>query len=56
MRRLVFGLLVAGVVGCGGGSKPLRPLSEEEKAAIKAHDQRTEEEEHSGSGKHTRKK
>jgi hypothetical protein len=56
MIRTLFGLVAVAVVGCGGGSKPLPPLTEEQKAAVKLEDQKRDEEEHSGSGKQTRKK
>jgi hypothetical protein len=57
MRCTLFGLVaVAATVGCGGGSKPIEKLTKEQETAIKAQDQQTDEDEHSGSGKHTRKK
>jgi hypothetical protein len=59
VKKVLVGLiLAAATVGCGGGSKEIKPLTEEEKAAIKAHDKAVEDEEHAGSGKSlsTRKK
>ena len=53
---LFVGAAAAG--GCGGGKPPLNtaPLTDEEKAAIKAQDQEVDEAERSGSGTATKGK
>jgi hypothetical protein len=49
-------VIAVGLVGCGGGSKPLPELTDEQKAKVKAEDKFNDDEEKSGSGKSTRKK
>jgi predicted small lipoprotein YifL len=53
---LVVLLLFPVAAGCGSKPTALPPLTDEQKAKIKQEDQQTEEAEHSGSGKSTRKK
>ena len=49
MRRLVL-LAALGAAGCGDAKTNTAPWTDEQKQKIKEHDQRTDDEEKSGSG------
>ena len=59
-RILTWVLLIglAGAAGCNGGNPPMNtaPLTDEQKAKIRAEDKQIEDEERSGSGTATKRK